>query len=155
MNILNMIQLIRLIFGIALAFLVFAPFGVYHSISEPYVSGLLWGYNLPVGYVGLLLGILVILYPKFAVTRGLRFSSILIIIGLSLYLAFILSPTSYFINLLHGTDFTSGQIDVDSPIGNLIVVWLSLFSVASGLVLGAIHSQRLSVDRTSKKEGKV
>ena len=143
-----MIQLVRLIYGIALAFLALTPFGAYHSISEPYVSGFLWGYNLPVGYIGLLLGILVILYPRFAVTRILRFSSVIVIIGLSLYLAFALSPTSYFINLLHGTNFISGQIDVDSPIGNLIVVWLSLFSVASGLVLRATHSQRLLVDRT-------
>jgi len=48
-----------------------------------------------------------------------------------------LSPKDFFINLLHGTSFSSAQIDVDSPVGNILVWGLSLLSLALGFVLRA------------------
>lgn len=64
-----MIQLLRLIFGAMLVTLLFVPFGAYHTRTEPYVLGLLFGFNLPVGYIALLCGILLILYPKLAISK--------------------------------------------------------------------------------------
>ena len=128
------LQLLRLVYGIMLGAMLVTPFGVYHSRSEPYITGYLWGYHLPIGYVGLLLGLLVVLYPRLSTLRSLRFSSLMIFIGLFLLLSFFFSPKDYFINLLHGTNFSSGQIDVDFSVGNSAVWGLSLLSIALGLV---------------------
>jgi len=128
---LMMLQPLRLTYGFALIAIIFTPFGVYHSISEPYIIGSLWGYHLLVGYVGLVSGILVVLYPKIGFVRNLSFGSLMILIGLFLMLSFI-PPKDYFVNLLHGTTFHPGQIDVDYPAGNSVVLALSILSIAIG-----------------------
>lgn len=134
---------LRLAYGLALIAIIFTPFGVYHSISEPYIIGSLWGYHLLVGYAGLVLGILVILYPKIGFVRNLRFGSVMILIGLFLILSFI-PPKDYFVNMIHGTTFDPGQIDVDYPAGNSVVLALSILSLAMGLAsrIKQIHPTR-------------
>lgn len=67
--------------------------------------------------------------------RRLRFGSLMMLIGLFLLLSFFFSPKDYFINLLHGTSFNSGQIDVDYTVGNSAVWGLSLLSIVIGLAL--------------------
>jgi hypothetical protein len=133
-NHLMRLQLLRLAYGVMLGALLFTPFGVYHSRVEPYIIGYLWGYNLPIGYVGVLLGIVAVLYPRLNALRRLRFSSFMPFIGLFLLLSFFFSPKDYFINLIHGTNFSPVQIDVDFPVGNSAVLGLSLLSIFSGLV---------------------
>jgi len=128
------LHFLRLAYGITLAALFFMPFGVYHSRVEPYITGYLWGYNLPIGYLGLLLGIAAVLYPKLNKLRSVRFSSFTPFIGLFLLLSFFFSPKDYFINLIHGTNFSSVQIDVDFAVGNPAVLGLSILSIAFGLV---------------------
>jgi hypothetical protein len=127
------LQLVRLVYGVMLGALLVTPFGVYHSIAEPYIVGSLWGYYLPIGCAGLLLGAIAVLYPRLGTLRSLKFSSLMVIIGLSLLLTFIFSPIDYFINLLHGTSFSAGQIDVDFILGNSVVLGLSLLSIVVGL----------------------
>jgi hypothetical protein len=127
------LQLVRLVYGVMLGALLVMPFGVYHSTAEPYIVGSLWGYYLPVGYIGLLLCMVVIFYPKFSTLRSIRFGALMVIIGLSLLLTFIFSPIDYFINLLHSTSFSAGQIDVDFIVGNSAVLGLSLLSIVVGL----------------------
>lgn len=129
------LQSLRLVYVLVLIGVLFVPFGAYHSMSEPYIQGYLWGYNLPVGYAGLVSGIVAILFPKLPTVRKLRFGSVMILLGLFLLLSFFFSPKDYFINLLRGTRFDGSQIDIDSPIGNSVVWGLSLFSVASGSLL--------------------
>jgi hypothetical protein len=51
----------------------FIPFGVYHSMTEPYVAVALWGFLLPVGYVAAASGVAVILYPTATLLKGIRF----------------------------------------------------------------------------------
>ena len=128
------LQYLRLVYGIMLGALLVTPFGVYHSRSEPYIIGSLWGYHLPIGYIGLFLGIVILLYPRLNNVRSFRFSSFMPFIGLLLLLSFILTPRYYFINLLHGTNFSDSQIDIDYPVGNSVVWGLSLLSIALGLV---------------------
>ncbi len=128
------LQFLHLAYGVMLAALLFTPFGVYNSRVEPYITGYLWGYNLPIGYVGVLLGIVAILYPRLNALRRLRFSSFMSFIGLFLLISFVFSPKDYFINLIHGTNFSSVQIDVDFAVGNSAVLGLSILSIAFGLV---------------------
>jgi hypothetical protein len=127
-------QLVQLAYGVMLSALVITPFGVYHSRVEPYITGYLWGYNLPIGYVGVLLGILAVLYTRLNALRRLRFSSFMPFIGMFLLLSFFFSPKDYFINLIHGTNFSPAEIDVDFAVGNSAVLGLSLLSIAFGLV---------------------
>ena len=128
-------QPLRLVYGLMLFAILFTPFGVYHSRSEPYIIGNLWGYDLPIGYIGLASGLLVILYQKIDFLKKSKFGSIMIIIGIFLLLSFLFSPKDFFINLLNGTSFSAGQIDIDSPVGNSAVWGLSLFSIITGLLL--------------------
>jgi MFS family permease len=121
-------------YGVMLSALLATPFGIYHSRVEPYITGYLWGYYLPIGYVGLLLGIVAVLYPRLNRLKSLRFSAFLLFIGLSLFLAFLFSPKDYFINLINGTKFSPAQIDVDFALGNSAVLGLSLFSIAFGSI---------------------
>jgi hypothetical protein len=139
---LTRLHLVQMTYGVTLGVLLVMPFGVYHSISEPYITGYLWGYDLPIGYVGLLLGILAVLYPKVSHLRSLKFSSLMPIIGPFLLLTLIFSPNYYFINLLHGTSFSSFQIDVDFQLGNSAVVGLSILSIALGLASATILGTR-------------
>ena len=131
---------LRLCYSLVLIALLFIPFGVYHSRSEPYIIGSLWGYHLPIGYIGLLLGLFVIFYSRMAFGKDLRFGSVMIVIGFLLILSFLFSPKDYFINLLNGTSFNGFQIDIDYPIGNSVVWGLSLLSIAAGFVLRIKHN---------------
>ena len=131
-----MFKVFRVAYGLLLVAVLFVPFGAYHSLVEPYIIGFLWGYQLPVGYVALVSGLLVILYPKLNALKG-RLDFLVVIIGLLLLLSFMFFPKEFFINLLHGTSFSAAQIDVDSPVGNLVVWGLSLLSLALGFVLRA------------------
>jgi hypothetical protein len=128
------LQLLQVAYGVMLGALLFTPFGVYHSRAEPYITGYLWGYHLPVGYVGLLLGMVAVLYPRLHALRRLRFSAFMPLIGLSLFLTFLFSPKEYFINLINGTNFSPAQIDVDFALGNPAVLGLVLLSMTFGLV---------------------
>jgi len=131
-------QFVRFVYGLMLAGLLVTPFLFYHSRAEPYITGVLWGYQLPIGYVGLLLGILAIMYPRFNVLKNLRFSTIMAIAGLSLLVALIFNPSDYIINMLNGTSFTPGQMDVEASLGSITVVWISFLSLTAGLVWSAL-----------------
>ncbi len=131
-------QAVRFVYGLMLSGLLFTPFIFYHSRAEPYIMGTLWGYQLPIGYVGLLLGILAVIYPRLNLLKNLRFSTIMAISGLALLAALIFNPSDYLINTLNGTNFTPSQMDVDASLGSLAVVWLSFLSITVGLVWSAI-----------------
>ena len=124
---------LRLAYGLALAAILFAPFGVYHSRVEPYTVGSLWGFHLPVGYVALALGILVIFFPEKILARNYSFGATMVVIGLLLLLSLYLFSKEYSINLMHGTSFSRSQIDIDYPIGNPVTLFLALFSIIAGL----------------------
>ena len=106
------LHFLRLAYGVMLAALLVTPFGVYHSRVEPYIIGFLWGYHLPVGYVGLLLGTAAVLYPKLNKHRSVRFSSFMPFIGLFLLLSFFFSPKDYFINLALGRLMLTLQLEI-------------------------------------------
>jgi hypothetical protein len=128
-------QVPLLIYGMLLSVLLVTPFGVYHSTVPPYITGALWGYQLPVGYIGLLFGALMVLYHRLDKISSIRLGLLMIFAGLSLLFSFILSSNVYFINLFNGTNFSSSQIDIDFPVGNFAVMLLSFFSVFAGCVL--------------------
>jgi hypothetical protein len=126
---------LRSVYGAALVALVVAPFGVYHSLSEASIVGTLWGFYLPIGYLGLALGLLVMAYPKTGLTKKLSFTSLMVIIGFLLIVTALVTPKEYFVSLIHHANPATAMIDIDYPIGNWLVWGLTLFSVAAGLLL--------------------
>jgi hypothetical protein len=97
--------------------------------------GTLWGYHLPIGYLGLASGLLVMAYPKTGLTKKMSFASLMIVIGFLLIITALLTPKEYFVSLIHQANPNTALIDIDYPIGNWLVWGLTLFSVTIGLLL--------------------
>ena len=125
------LQLLRLAYGAVLIAVLFVPFGLYHTMAEPYVSGALWGFMLPVGYVAAASGVTVILYSRSTLLRRLGFGYLLMVIGVSLLLSLLLFPRELSISLLHGTN----MIDMDYSTFTGAVFWLSLLSLGAGIAI--------------------
>jgi hypothetical protein len=138
---------LRLVYGMALIALLFTPFAFYFSRVEPYFMGYIWGYQLTTGYIGLVLGMLVILAPK-TIGRKLNFGTIMMIIGICLFASSYFTSYDYFVNVIHGTNLAGGAIDVEYPMGHIVTVYLALFSIIAGIVT------RISVSILRKPQNK-
>jgi len=125
------LQLLRLAYGAVLIAVLFVPLGVYHTMTEPYVAGALWGFMHPIGYVAAASGVAVILYPRLTVLKRLGFGYLLMVIGVSLLLSLWLFPRELSISLLYGTN----AIDMDYSTFTGAVFWLSLLSIAAGIAI--------------------
>ena len=123
----------RLVYGMALVAVLFTPFGVYHSRVEPYIVGSLWGYNLPIGYMGLALGIIAILFPRTILARKSSFGIAMVAIGVLLIGSLYLVPREPFINWINGTNFNSSQIDIDFAVGNAVTLLIGIFGIIAGV----------------------
>jgi hypothetical protein len=119
---------LRFIYGPALIAVMTAPFGVYHSLSEARIMGTLWGYHLPIGYLGLALGLLVMAYPHTGLAKKASFAALMTSIGFIFMITILLTPEEYFVSLIHQTNPETAMIDIDYPIGNSIVWGLSLLA---------------------------
>jgi hypothetical protein len=128
---LRALQILRLAYGAVLLAVLFLPFGLYNTLAEPYVSGAVWGFMLPVGYVAAASGVAVIFYPRSKLLRRLGFGYLLMVVGVSLLLSLWLYPRELSISLLHGTN----MIDIDYSTFTGAVFWLSLLSVAAGIAI--------------------
>lgn len=124
----------RLAYGMALIAVLFTPFGVYHSRVEPYIVGSLWGYNLPIGYIGLTLGMLALVFPKTILAKKSSLGTAMIITGILLIGSLYLVPKESFINWINGTNFSGSQIDIDFAIGNAVTLFMGMFGIIAGLV---------------------
>jgi hypothetical protein len=100
-------------------------------MAEPYVSGAVWGFMLPAGYVAAASGIAVIFYPRLKLLNKLGLGYLLMVVGVSLLLSLWLYPRELSISLLHGTN----MIDIDYSRFTGAVFWLSLLSVAGGIAI--------------------
>ena len=122
------LRYLRWAYGAMLVAVLFLPFGVYHTMTEPYVSGALWGFMLPVGYVAAASGVAVILYPRSHLLKRLGFGYLLTLVGVFMLLSMLMFPRELSISLLHGTN----MIDMDYSTFTGAVFWLSLFSIGAG-----------------------
>ncbi len=119
----------------------FVPFGIYNTMAEPYVSGALWGFMLPVGYVAAASGVVVILYPRSTLLKKLGFGYLMTLIGVFILLSVLLFPRELAISLLYGTN----MIDIDYSTFTGATVWLSVISIVAGLVMsGRDLSRRMA-----------
>jgi hypothetical protein len=124
---------LRLAYGAVLIAVLFVPFGLFNTMAEPYVSGAVWGFMLPVGYVAAASGVTVIFYPQLRLLKRLGFGYLLMIIGVSLLLSLLLFPRELSISLLYGTNV----IDIDYSTFTGASFWLSLLSLAAGIAVKA------------------
>ena len=126
-----MLQILLLAYGATLFAVFFLPFGLYHTMAEPYVSGIVWGFMLPAGYVAAVSGVAVIFHPRLKLLNKLGLGYLLMVVGVSLLLSLWLYPRELSISLLHGTN----MIDIDYSRFTGAVFWLSLLSVAGGIAI--------------------
>jgi hypothetical protein len=126
-----MLQILRLAYGALLIAVLFVPFGLYHTMAEPYVSGTIWGFMLPIGYVAAASGIAVIFYLRSKWLKKLGFGYLLTLIGISMVLSLWLYPRTLSISLIYGTN----MIDIDYSMFSGAVFWLSLLSMAAGITI--------------------
>jgi len=124
-------QILRLAYGAVLVAVLFLPFGLYNTMTEPYVSGVVWGFMLPVGYIAAVSGVAVIFYPRSRFLRRLGFGCLLIVVGVLLLLSLGLYPRELSISLLHGTN----MIDIDYSAFTGAIFWLSLLSIIAGVAI--------------------
>ena len=125
------LQILRLAYGAMLIAVLFLPFGFYNTMAEPYASGAVWGWILPVGYVAAASGVAVIFYPRSKLLKRLGFGYLLMLVGVSLLLSLLLYPKELSISLLHGTN----MIDTDRSTFTGAVFWLSLLSIVAGIAI--------------------
>ena len=123
--------LARLAYGAMLIAVLFVPFGIYNTMTEPYVSGALWGFMLPVGYVAAASGVAVILYPRSTLLKKLGFGYLMTLIGVFLLLSVLMFPRELAISLLYGTS----MIYIDYSIFTGAIVWSSVLSIVACLVI--------------------
>ena len=127
----SVLQILLLAYGATLFAVFFLPFGLYHTMAEPYVSGIVWGFMLPAGHVAAASGIAVILYPRLKLLNKQGLGYLLMVVGVMLLLSLWLYPRELSISLLHGTN----MIDIDYSRFTGAVFWLSLLSVAGGIAI--------------------
>ena len=125
------LQILRLAYGVVLFAVLFLPFGLYHTMAEPYVSGAVWGFMLPVGYIATASGIAVIFYPRLKLLRRLGLGYLLMVVGVLMLLSLLLYPRELTISLLYGTN----MIDTDYSTFTGAVFWLSLLTVVAGIAI--------------------
>ena len=124
-------QILRLAYGAVLIAVLFLPFGFYNTMAEPFVSGLVWGFMLPVGYISAASGVAIIFYPRSKLLRRLGFGYLMIAVGILLLLSLWLYPRELSISLLHGTN----MIDTDYSTFTGAVFWLSLLTIIAGITI--------------------
>jgi hypothetical protein len=127
----KMLQILRLAYGALLIAVLFVPFAFYHTMAEPYVSGAIWGFMLPIGYVAAASGIAIIFYPRSKLLKKLGFGYLSILIGISMVLSLWLYPRTLSISLIYGTN----MIDTDYSTFSGAIFWLSLLSTAAGITI--------------------
>lgn len=107
------------------------PFGLCNTMAEPYVSGVVWGFMLPVGYAAAISGVAIIFYPRSKFLKRMGFGYLLMVVGVSLLLYLWLYPRELSISLLHGTN----MIDIDYSMFTGAVFWLSFLSIVAGIAV--------------------
>ena len=133
-----MLRFLRVAYGVLLVAILFVPFGIYNTMAEPYVSGVVWGFMLPIGYIAAASGIAIIFYPQLKALRKLGFGYLLMLIGASMLLSFLIFPRELSISLLHGTN----MIDIDYSTFYGALFWLSLLNVCAGFAVKVTKSVR-------------
>ena len=135
------IRIFRVLLGIGFVSNLILPFGVYHSYVEPYVIDYLWGYKSPVGWIGLVLGLLLLAYPRTPVARKLSIGLFMVISGTLLLASVVITPSVTYdlLNLWHGTSIRAW--DIDRSTMNLWPVFLSIASIVIGA--GPLRKRRV------------
>ena len=131
---------VRSMFGIICIIALFSPLAVYHYLGEASISGTLWAFMTPIGYVALILGIILVLYPKLWLHRRLRFPNLLIASGILMIIIYLVQPVKFFLALWHGTT-VEYDIDMYSPLVSL-PFYLGVVSLLYGVFSKGLHKRR-------------
>lgn len=127
------LSILRLAYGAVLIAVLFVPFGVYHT-GFPYVTGVLWGFMLPIGYVSAASGAMMILYSRSDSLKRLGFGNLLLLSGAVMFFALVAFPNELFSELLRVVNLGADWVNVNFPVVSNAVWILSFVSVLAGFV---------------------
>ena len=132
------VNAIRIVLGFGFFSNLVLPFGVYHSYVEPYVTDYLWGYKMPFAWIGFLVGLLLLAYPRTPLVKKLNVGQLLVLGGIILLASLLAMPllTNNILNLWHGTDTNAWDVDRET-----LILWPLILSISS-IVTGVVLSRR-------------
>jgi hypothetical protein len=100
-NKINLQNVIGIVFGLLFIASAVIPVGPYHSLGETNITGVLWNFMLPTGWLGIAIGVGLLLNERIGLNdKQLAYG--MFAVSLLLLLAFLLQDVDYFLSFWHG-----------------------------------------------------
>lgn len=128
---------IAIIVGLLFIVSAFVPLGPYHFLGEANITGVLWNFMVPTGWLAIIVGVVLLFHSKLGLTNK-RLAIFMFAASLSV-IVFRFQDVDYFLSLWHGV---KGEFDVDRGFGSLIQFAIALLSVLAGLLVIVIHNSK-------------
>ena len=110
------------------------PLGPYHFRGEPNITGVLWNFMIPTGWLAIILGAVLLFHKKLGLENKrlafLMFAASLLVI------VFRFPDVDYFLSLWHGV---TGDFDVEAR-GGFVPLAVALVSLLESFLVLAIHN---------------
>ncbi len=108
---LRKIDVPKVLVAVLFVLVLLAPLGAYHCMSDT-ISGTMWGFMVPVGYVAAIAGSLLLLSDKLCLSRFISTPRLLILTGISVITVHV--AQSQFLEIFLGASTgVQGLYDVD------------------------------------------
>jgi hypothetical protein len=94
--------------GLLLIVSAFVPLGPYHFVGEADITGVLWNFMLPTGWLALIFGVVLLFHMRLGI-KDMRLAMFILFASGST-IVFRIQDVDYFLSLWHGVN---GNFDVD------------------------------------------
>ena len=111
----------------------FVPLGAYHYIGEANITGVLWNFMLPSGWLALIVGVVLLFHGRIGLENK-RLALFMFVVSLSIII-FRFLDVDYSLGLWHGI---KGNFDVDARVPIPFVI--ALASLLASIFLIIIHN---------------
>ena len=99
---------VGIIVGLLLIASAFVPLGPYHFVGEADITGVLWNFMLPTGWLSLIFGVILLFHMRLGI-KNMRLAMLILVASGSIII-FRFQDVDYFLSLWHGVN---GEFDVD------------------------------------------
>ena len=122
---------VSLIIGFLILALAFVPIGAYHGLGDMDISGTLWNFMLPTGWLSIITGIVLLIHKRISL-KNKRLAYVMFSFSLLLLMLFLLQDVDYHLSLWHG--IKDSNFDVDSFILTYVSAFTLILSTIAGLL---------------------
>jgi hypothetical protein len=123
-------KFIGIIVGLLFIVSAFIPLGPYHFEGEANITGALWNFMVPTGWLAIIVGVVLLFHMKLGLENK-RLALFMFVAGL-LVIVFRFQDVDYFLGLWHGV---KGDFDVESWLLTPAPFITALTGVFAGLLL--------------------